>query len=54
MLTKACVRYTFDLRRRDELSEHENIILGCGILRYVEFRAVFFLDKVDRTGTLGY
>lgn len=50
----ACVRYAFGLRRRDGVSDFEGRILGCGIFKYIEYRALLFLGKVIRTGSPGY
>ena len=53
-LFNACIRFAFGLRRTAELSSYRDKILGCGIIEYLEMRALLFLHKVILTRTPNY
>jgi hypothetical protein len=44
-----CVRFVYDLRRYDQVSEYSTNILGCSLSKYYEFRACCMLFKIIKT-----
>jgi retron-type reverse transcriptase len=43
----ACIRYIFNLRRFDHISELEGEILGCGLFTYLEIRLAVFIHRIS-------
>lgn len=50
----ACIRFAYGLRRRDDLHDYRNELLGCDIIGFLKCRALLFLHKIVLTGTPDY
>ena len=42
----ACVRFAFGLRKRESVRGHVDDILGCGLMRYLEYHTLTFLHNL--------
>lgn len=49
-----CIRFVAGLRRFDSTSQHRNIILGCGLLDYLDYKSCLFMFKLLQSGKPGY
>lgn len=50
----ACIRFVSGLRRYEGTSEHQNVILGCGLHQYMEYRTCLFMFKLLQSGQPDY
>lgn len=46
----ACVRFVAGLKKYESTSEHQNEILGCGLLQYLDYRTCLFMFTLLQTG----
>lgn len=41
-----CIRYVFNMKRFDHISEFKNSILGCSLKSYLDYRSLIFLHNI--------
>jgi hypothetical protein len=50
----ACIRYVYNLRRFDHISEYVRGILGCDLFTYLEIRLAVFIHRVHLSSVPAY
>ena len=49
-----CIRYIYHLRRFDHISMYSDIIFGCSLFKYLDYRCCYFLYKLRCSGNPTY
>ena len=54
IIFNSCIRFIYNLRRFDHISKYSNVIFGCPLLKYLDYRSWLFLFKLRKSGTPQY